>query len=538
MLELQSAATAASRRVVVRHATRYQYDRPIQRSQHRIHLPAMHDWKQNVRSFRLQITPEAPLIEYEDVFGNWTARFEIDQPYSELTLVAESEIELLDVDPFAFAGQPIRPPFPLSWMPWEQKMLVPYLTPIELPETQLTELYDYAMSFVERNQRDLMETLFNINLTLFREFKYLPGATTVETTPFEVMTHKRGVCQDFANLFICLARLLGIPARYVCGYVYTGNEQSPVGDASHAWLQLYIPNIGWKGFDPTNGKLPTTDHVRWPWDGIIAIPRRNRHALFVGPKPCRSKSRSGSDRERQWLDPALSRRKLDPIGSGPQLGIEAAGQRAHDAIDVLRRVFGRERTFGIAKHQPQCQALMLFGQLRSAVHVDQPQRLERRPGGLAHRGFDVGVGDGHRHHNRQVASDRGLTRKLLVRGRRGMQFEQGLQVQLEGEQRERQAIDRHNLRIDLPRHAKNLVGDQHLGGSARNERRLRRQAGMRAGANEAPPTGLRRFPSDRRSRPPCRSSANRCAAVGRRRCPPRASGRTRERFQAWHCPAD
>ncbi len=262
MLELQSAATAGTRRVIVRHATRYQYDRPITRSQHRIHLRPAHDWKQNVRSFRLQITPEVPLIEYEDVFGNWTARFEINQPYSELSMVAESEIDLLDVDPFAFAGQPIRPPFPLSWMPWEQKMLVPYLTPIELPETQLTELYDYAMSYVERNQRDLMETLFDINLSLFREFKYLPGSTTVETTPFEVMTQKQGVCQDFANLFICLARLLGIPARYVCGYVYTGHEDSPMGDASHAWVQLYIPSIGWKGFDPTNGKLPTTDHVR------------------------------------------------------------------------------------------------------------------------------------------------------------------------------------------------------------------------------------------------------------------------------------
>ena len=72
-----------------------------------------------------------------------------------------------------------------------------------------------------------------------------------------MFTSKKGVCQDFANLFICMARLLGIPARYVCGYVYTGNT-----GASHAWLQLYIPEVGWRGFDPTNGVLASTNHIR------------------------------------------------------------------------------------------------------------------------------------------------------------------------------------------------------------------------------------------------------------------------------------
>ncbi len=165
--------------------------------------------KQTVSSYRLSVTPQDPHIEYEDVFGNMTARFEITQPYTELTVTAESTVELLDVDPFAFAALPIQPSFPLVWMPWELKMLQPYLTPPELSETQLVELYDYAMSFVERNHRDLMETLFDINLTLFREYKYLPGSTSLETTPYQVFTSKQGVCQDFANIFITMARLLG-----------------------------------------------------------------------------------------------------------------------------------------------------------------------------------------------------------------------------------------------------------------------------------------------------------------------------------------
>jgi transglutaminase-like putative cysteine protease len=254
----------AGRRLSVQHLTHYQYDRPIQRSSHRLHLRPMQNGKQTVLSHTLSLTPDVPIIEYEDVFGNWATRFEITQPYTELVIRAESTVDLLDTDPFAFARLPIRPSFPLVWMPWEQKMLQPYLTPIELPETQLKELYDYAMSFVEQNNHDLMETLFAINLTLFREYQYVPGSTMLETTPYQVFTTKQGVCQDFANVFICLARLLGIPARYVCGYIYTGNtgEARARSDASHAWVQLYIPNIGWKAFDPTNGILPRTDHVR------------------------------------------------------------------------------------------------------------------------------------------------------------------------------------------------------------------------------------------------------------------------------------
>ena len=159
-------------------------------------------------------------------------------------------------------------------MPWERTQLSPYLTPDELPETELVELYDYAMGFVKRNKGDLMETLFAMNLTLFREYQYVQGCTTIDTTAYDVMAQRRGVCQDFANLFIMMARLLGIPARYVCGYIFTGNNGSAraTSDASHAWVQLYIPNIGWKNFDPTNGVLPQTDHVR------VAVGRHFRDA--------------------------------------------------------------------------------------------------------------------------------------------------------------------------------------------------------------------------------------------------------------------
>jgi len=252
------------RKLRVVHPTRYTYDKPVERSVHKLHLCPVNDWDQKVLAHVLTLKPEVEANEFEDVFGNWVTTFEVNTPYTELSISADSIVELYDVEPFGFAKKKVEPTFPLAWMPWEQAMLAPYLRPIELPDTELVELFDYAMSFVKKNEQDLMETLFDINLTIFREYKYAPGSTNLATTPYEVFVNKQGVCQDFANLFICLGRLLGIPARYVCGYVYTGNvgEHRAASDASHAWVQLYIPNIGWKGFDPTNGILPETSHVR------------------------------------------------------------------------------------------------------------------------------------------------------------------------------------------------------------------------------------------------------------------------------------
>ena len=265
----------STRRLRIRHTTHYTYDQPVERSVHRLHLRPIDDARQNLLLYQLVLDPRVPAIEFEDVFGNWSQRFELNEPYTELKITAESLIELVDIDPFAFARLPIRPPsWPLVWMPWERTMLAPYLTPDELPDTQLQELYDYGMQFVSRNKGDLMETLFAINLSLFRDYQYVPGCTDLGTTAYQVFLNRAGVCQDFTNLFITLARLLGVPARYVCGYIHTGNSgHSRAGsDATHAWVEVYIPNIGWKGFDPTNGVLPQTDHVR------VAVGRHYRDA--------------------------------------------------------------------------------------------------------------------------------------------------------------------------------------------------------------------------------------------------------------------
>jgi len=157
-----------------------------------------------------------------------------------------------------------RVTLPLFWMPWQRQMLSAYLLPPELPETQLQELSEFAFSFVERNDQDLVGTLLDVNQTLYRDFEYVSAATTIATTPFEVFESRRGVCQDFANLMICMARLLQVPARYRMGYIFTGTdyENKVQSEASHAWVELYVPRMGWHGFDPTNGRQVGSEHVR------------------------------------------------------------------------------------------------------------------------------------------------------------------------------------------------------------------------------------------------------------------------------------
>jgi transglutaminase-like putative cysteine protease/predicted glutamine amidotransferase len=262
--DLRLPTKAEVQRFSVVHRTVYRYQNPIERSTHMLRLRPMHDELQAVIGHELHMSVDGKRRSYEDVFGNRVTRVLLETPYTELAIEARSTVELYDTDPLQFRAPRERSTIPLVWMPWQRQVLQPFLLPQELPESQLMELTEYAMSFVKRNDYDLLDTLLDINSTIFREYEYRQGSTTVYTTPFDVYANRRGVCQDFTNLFICMARLLSVPARYACGYIYCGpqNPNQRQAEASHAWVQLYLPEVGWRGFDPTNGILTQTSHVR------------------------------------------------------------------------------------------------------------------------------------------------------------------------------------------------------------------------------------------------------------------------------------
>lgn len=248
----------------VKHSTHYEYSEPVEHSTHFLRLQPTDDPIQEVVSSKLAISSPAEEIQYEDVFGNQAIHCIIDQPYTRLTVEATSHVKIFAAPPDDHSLSRRQTSIPLAWMPWQRQMMMPYLLPSELPESQLTELTDYAMSFVERNDYHLLKTIEDMNASIYRDYTYVSGSTSLNTTPFEVYTSRQGVCQDFANLFICMARLLSIPARYRMGYIYTGaNYANKIqSDASHAWAEVYLPYVGWRGFDPTNGCMVTQDHIR------------------------------------------------------------------------------------------------------------------------------------------------------------------------------------------------------------------------------------------------------------------------------------
>ena len=243
----------------------------------------MHDRYQEVLDHRLRVSVPGRSREHEDVFGNQAVLYEISEPYTELVIEASS---LVRVHAGAGLAGPSALPeasIPIPWMPWQSQMMMPYLLPPELEQSELHELSDYARTVVQRNGHDLVASLLDMTRSLYAEIQYEPGVTQLETTPYEVFKDRRGVCQDFANLLICLARLERVPARYRVGYIHTGGnyENKLQAEASHAWVEVYLPAQGWKGLDATNGIPVMLDHVRvatgrnyrdaTPTSGVIKI---------------------------------------------------------------------------------------------------------------------------------------------------------------------------------------------------------------------------------------------------------------------------
>jgi transglutaminase-like putative cysteine protease/predicted glutamine amidotransferase len=248
----------------VTHTTDYVYSKPVERSTHILRLQPVEDRTQEVLRSTLTFSGEGEQIHFEDVFGNQAIHVTVEKPYSNLSVQIESDVRIYARPADDFTSPMRRIQIPLVWMPWQRQMMLPYLLPPELPETQLLELTEYAMGFVERADYNLVDTLTGLNQQIFNDYSYVQGKTTVKTTPFDVYMSRVGVCQDFANLFICLARLLNIPSRYRVGYIHTGSDYAnqAQSDASHAWVEVYLPYLGWRGYDPTNGVVVAQEHIR------------------------------------------------------------------------------------------------------------------------------------------------------------------------------------------------------------------------------------------------------------------------------------
>ncbi len=251
----------------ITHRTTYDYAAPVSVSHHVARLEPRAAGTQEVGSFALKISPHPTLRKSrEDYFGNRLCSFSIQQVHERLETVTSSRVT---VHAPQFAPQEQSPAWEtvarLFRDPVSPEVVTPYQFVFDSPQVRASfELSDYALESFRRDTPLLMGAA-DLMRRIHLDFKYDPKATTVATPLEEVWKKRRGVCQDFAHLGIACLRSLGLPARYVSGYLRThaapGKERLVGADASHAWFALFSPDAGWVDFDPTNNVRPAEEHI-------------------------------------------------------------------------------------------------------------------------------------------------------------------------------------------------------------------------------------------------------------------------------------
>ncbi len=259
----------------VEHETHYTYASPVAQSWQLAHLtPRALPW-QHLLAHSLQIEP--PPDERHDAtdsFGNSVAHFALHGPHRRLRVRMQCLVEVAACAAPALADE--------AWEAVRAAVREP-APPCDLAAAQmcgptpLVPLSDAARAYAEPHfagGRDWLQAVVALMQAIHRDFEFDPEATTVSTSVDEVLQHRRGVCQDFAHLMLACLRALGLPARYVSGYLLTdpppGQARLMGVDASHAWVAAYSPRSGWVEFDPTNDQLADTRYITLAWGADFA----------------------------------------------------------------------------------------------------------------------------------------------------------------------------------------------------------------------------------------------------------------------------
>jgi len=251
----------------ITHRTTYDYTAPVTVSQHVARLEPRNTDAQERNQFALEIFPEPTLRKVRmDYFGNQLCFFVIQEVHRELEIITKSKVtvrepKLSDVENSPAWEEVAK----LFRDPVSPEVVGPYQFVFDSPQVNASaELADYAGKSFAGNTPVLAGTQ-DLTRRIFKDFKYDPKATTVATPLHEVLKKRRGVCQDFAHVGIACLRSLGIPVRYVSGYLRTrppeGKPRMVGADASHAWFSVYCPGTGWVDFDPTNNIQPGEEHI-------------------------------------------------------------------------------------------------------------------------------------------------------------------------------------------------------------------------------------------------------------------------------------
>jgi transglutaminase-like putative cysteine protease len=256
------------------HDTHYKYDTPVSLAQQLAHLWPRHSQWQHCLEHHLEIRPEPTTRRDElDVFGNPLTRLAFERPHDELQVNARLKIEVLQRPELDFqqsdAWDQTRSALTYSASRMSPDILEACRYRFESPYVHLKQSFvDFSASCFPPGRPSLLcaQALME---KIFDEFTFDGEATQVATPLVEVLETRRGVCQDFAHLMLACVRSRGLAARYVSGYLLTqpppGQPRLIGADASHAWVSVFCPVLGWVDFDPTNNIQPGLEHISLAW---------------------------------------------------------------------------------------------------------------------------------------------------------------------------------------------------------------------------------------------------------------------------------
>ncbi len=249
----------------LKHQTSYSYSNEVYNYQSILCLQPRNSAKQICTNFKIEIEPKPyKIYTRTDYFGNIQHYFSIHESHKSLKVIVSSEIEILNN-----AVQTLNP---ITCVEATQKFQDNHELKTQVLQYQLPSQFinwdDEIIAFAKTcltPKVSLFEAVLDLIKKIYTEFQFKSGATNINTPLKTVLKERKGVCQDFSHLAIACLRSLGIPARYVSGYIETlpPKDKPKLGgsDASHAWISVYIPEMGWCEFDPTNNMIPQQRHI-------------------------------------------------------------------------------------------------------------------------------------------------------------------------------------------------------------------------------------------------------------------------------------
>ncbi|TGK21971.1 transglutaminase family protein [Leptospira fluminis] len=273
----------------VRHLTHYTYEKPVSHCLNLAHLCPDSDDRQTCRELRITVEPKPKLTEFRrDYFGNTVYSFSVEDPHTALSVLAEAKV-LTTSSGQDFGNSPtgyevldrLRKPSSNSDLE-----AVEFLG--DSPFVSRAEIYSKFLKHLFPMDGPFLESCLEYVRRFREEFKFKAGSTTIYTPLEEVLESREGVCQDFTHLSLAAFRSMGFPCRYVSGYIETypppGKPKLRGSDATHAWISVYCPGIGWRDFDPTNGKGITEEYIHTSIGRDFSDVSPLRGILFGGGK--------------------------------------------------------------------------------------------------------------------------------------------------------------------------------------------------------------------------------------------------------------